>query len=318
MQLNFFDVLSNLLGLFLLIAVGYAITRLNILPVSVSAHFSKLLLKVTLPCTIFTSLLRSYDPTFFWDVITIIALGLFLFPFNALVARLLCRLLRIPEGRRGVWSFCATFSNTGFMGFPIILALLGEEALSLAATLNISFNIVVYTLGGAMIYADRPAVDGKKEKLDLKSVLLTAINVSAVLGLIFYFAQIPVPDALLKPVTHLANITTPLSMIVTGMNLAKSKFSAVFRDKDILSSTAARLIVIPLITFAILTGINAVLPFGNPLILAVAFIIFSMPTAGVATMLAQTYGADEEFAAGIVFMTSLCCIITIPVMVLLL
>jgi len=318
MQLNFFDVLSNLAGLFLLIAVGYAIVKGGILPASVSAHFSRLLLKVTLPCTIFTSLLREYDPSFFKDVVTIIAIGLVLFPLNAFISKLLCRLARVPEGRRGVWAFCATFSNTGFMGFPIILALLGEEALALAATLNISFNIVVYTLGGAMIYADRPAVDGKKEKLNLKSVLFTAINVSAVLGLIFYFAQIPVPEAVLKPVTNLANMTTPLSMIVTGMNLTNRRLSQVFGDKDILTSTAARLIAVPLITFAILTAVNLVIPFGNPLIMAVAFIIFSMPTAGVATMLAQTYGAEQEFAAGIVFMTSLFCIITIPVMVMLL
>lgn len=318
MQLNFFDVLSNLLGLFLLIAVGYGMTKGGLLPASVSAYFSKFLLKVTLPCTIFTSLLREYDPSFFKDVITIIAIGLVLFPLNAFVSKALCRLARVPEGRRGVWAFCATFSNTGFMGFPIILALLGEEALALAATLNIAFNIVVYTLGGTMVYSDRPAVDGKKEKLDLKGVLFTGINLSAVLGLVFYFAQIPVPDALLKPVTHLANITTPLSMIVTGMNLTNRKLSQVFGDRDIFTSTFARLIAIPLITFALLTAVNLAFPFGNPLIMAVAFIIFSMPTAGVATILAQTYGADQEFAAGIVFMTSLCCIITIPVMVMLL
>ena len=318
MQLNFWDVLSNLLGLFLLIAAGSMITKCNILPASVSAHFSKLLLKVTLPCTIFTSLLRPYDPSFFKDVVITIALGLFLFPVNALISRILCPIFRIPEGRRGVWSFCATFSNTGFMGFPIILALLGEEGLALAAVLNISFNILAYTMGGAMVYSDRPAVDGKKEKLDLRSVLLTAINVSAVLGLIFYFAQIPVPDTVLKPVTHLANITTPLSMIVTGMNLTNGKFSKVFRDKDILSSTFARLVAIPLVTFAVLTAINLIFPFSNPMVMGVAFIIFSMPTAGVATMLAQTYGADQEFAAGIVFMTSLCCIATIPVMTMLL
>ena len=318
MQLNFFDVLSNLLGLFLLIAVGYTIVKLDILPASVSAHFSRLLLKVTLPCTIFTSLLREYDPSFFQDVAVIIALGLVLFPLNAYISKGLCRLARVPEGRRGVWAFCATFSNTGFMGFPIILALLGEEALALAAMLNFSFNLIVYTLGGAMVYGDRPAVGGKKEKLDLKSVLLTGINLSAVLGMVFYFAQLPVPDAVLKPMTHLANITTPLSMLVTGMNLSKSKLSSVFGDRDILTSTAARLVVVPLLTFGVLTVLNLALPFGNPLIMGVAFIIFSMPTAGVAPILAQTYGADQEFAAGIVFMTSLCCIISIPVMVMLL
>ncbi len=318
MQLDFFDVLSNLLGLFALIAVGYGVTRFGLLEAGVSAQFSKLLLKVTLPCTIFTSLLREYDPSFFVDVVTIIALGLVLFPLNAFISKGLCRLALVPEGRRGVWAFGATFSNTGFMGFPIILALLGEEALALAAMLNFAFNLIVYTLGGAMVHADRPAVDGKKEKLDLKSVLITGINISAVLGMVFYFAQLPVPDAVLKPMTHLGNMTTPLSMMVTGMNLAGRKFSQVFGDRDILTSSAARLVVIPLITFAILTAVNVVLPFGNPLIMAVAFIIFAMPTAGIAPILAQTYGAQQDFAAGIVFVTSLFCIITIPVMVLLL
>jgi len=113
-------------------------------------------------------------------------------------------------------------------------------------------------------------------------------------------------------------MTTPLSMIVTGMNLSNRKLSEVFGDKDILTSTAARLIAIPLITFAVLTAVSLVIPFGNVLLMPVAFIIFSMPTAGVAPILAQTYGADKEFAAGIVFMTSLFCIITIPVMVMLL
>ena len=44
-------------------------------------------------------------------------------------------------------------------------------------------------------------------------------------GLIFYFTQLPVPDAMLKPMTHLGNMTTPLSMIVTGMNLSNRKLS---------------------------------------------------------------------------------------------
>ena len=104
MQLNFFDVLSNLLGLFALIAVGYAVTKGGPLPASVSGHFSKLLLKVTLPCTIFTSLLREYDPSFFRDVVTIIAIGLVLFPLNAFISKFLCRLARVPEGKRGVWA----------------------------------------------------------------------------------------------------------------------------------------------------------------------------------------------------------------------
>lgn len=317
MQLNFWEVLSNLVGLFLLIAVGYMAVRLNILPASASGVLSKLLLKITLPCTIFTSLLRPYDPAFLKDILIVVALGLVLFPVNALLSNLGARLLRVPEGRRGVWSFCATFCNNGFMGFPIALALFGEEGLALAAVFGLPFNLLVYSVGVNMVCTDRPAQNGEKQKVKWTSVLLTSVNVSALVGLVFYFAQLSVPTAVLTPITHLANVTTPLSMFVTGMNLTGGKFSQLFRDRDILSSSVSRLVVLPLISFAILTALNHLFPFGNPLILGVVFIIMSMPAPAVATILAENYGVNREFAAGIVFLSSLFCIVTIPLMALL-
>lgn len=316
MQLNFWEVLSNLVGLFLLIAVGYAAVRLNILSASSSAVLSKLLLKITLPCTIFTSLLRPYDPAFLKDILIVIALGLVLFPINAFLAKLLSKACRVPEGRRGVWSFCATFCNNGFMGFPITLALFGEEGLALAAIFGLPFNLLVYSVGVGMICMDRDNRGGT-DKIKWASVLITGINIAAVLGLIFYFAQLSVPTAVLTPITHLSNVTTPLSMFVTGMNLTSGKFSTLFRDRDIISSSAARLVAMPLISFAILTLINLVFPFPNPLIFGVVFIIMSMPAPAVATILAENYGASREFAAGIVFLSSLFCIITIPLMAML-
>lgn len=313
MNLDFVQVLSNLAGLFLLIAVGYAAVQLGVVSREISGGLSKLLLKITLPCTIFTSLLRPYDPSFFQTVVTILALGLILFPLNALVAQPLVRIFRVPEGRRGVWTFCATFCNTGFMGFPIVLALFGEEGLSMAVVLNITFNILVYSMGARMICADRSA-GGGGAAVQWKTVLFTAINFSTVLGLVFYFAQLSVPTALLTPMTHLSNITTPLSMIVTGINLSNGKWSELLRNKDAITSSIARLVICPAVTFLVLQGAGAVFSFQNPLMLGVVFVIFSMPTPAVATILAENYGADREFAALIVFLSSLFCIATIPVM----
>lgn len=317
MHLDFWEVLSNLVGLFLLIAVGYGAVLLDIIPASSSAVLSKLLLKIALPCTVFTSLLRPYDPAFLKDILIVIALGFALFPVNALLSKLLSRLCRVPEGRRGVWSFSATFCNNGFMGFPIALALFGEEGLALAAIFGLPFNLLVYSVGVRTICMDRPQQAGGGD-IQWRSVLVTGINIAALLGLVFYFAQLSVPTAILTPITHLSNVTTPLSMFVTGMNLSGGKFSALFRDRDVISASAARLVVMPLVSFAILVGLNQVFPFGNPLILGVVFIIMSMPAPAVGTILAENYGASREFAAEIVFLSSLFCIVTIPLMAMLL
>lgn len=313
MHLNFAQVLSNLAGLFLLIAVGYGAAQLGVISRDISGGLSKLLMKVTVPCTVFTSLLRPYDPAFFHTVIIILILGLTLYPLNALAAWPLARFFRVPEGRRGMWTFCATFSNSGFMGFPIALALFGEEGLSMAVVLNISFNMLVYSMGVRMICADRSAGEGGA-KVQWRTVLFTAINFSTVLGLIFYFAQLSVPTALLTPLTHLSNITTPLSMLVTGINLSNGKWSELLRSKDAITVSITRLVICPLVTFLALQGISALFPHWDPLMLGVIFIILCMPTPAVATILAESYEVDQEFAALAVFLSSLFCIATIPVM----
>lgn len=199
MNLELVHIFSNLLGLFLLIAVGYGAVQLGVISKDSSGSLSRLLLKITLPCTIFTSLLRPYDPAFFKEVIIILALGILLFPLNTLISPLLARLFQVPKSRRGVWNFCASFCNTGFMGFPIVLALFGEKGLSMAVVFNITFNLLVYSLGAKMICSDSPPDDNGSVKFRWRSVLFTAINGSTLLGLIFYFAQLSVPAAVLTP-----------------------------------------------------------------------------------------------------------------------
>lgn len=317
MQLDFWEVLSNLVGLFLLIAVGYIVVRLKIMPAASSAALSQLLLKITLPCTIFVSLQRPYEASFLRDMLVVFTLGMLLLLILMLIARLLSARLCAREDRRGTWTFSATFSNNGFMGFPIVLALFGEEGMALAAVLNLPFNLLVYTVGVVMICSDRPK-GAEVKPIRLRSVLCTTMMLSVVLGLACYFARLSAPSAVLTPLTHLSNMTTPLSMIITGMNLSGGRFSALFRDRDILTVSCAGLVLKPLITLALLKLFNMVVPFGNPLILSVVFITMAMPAPGVTTALAEDYGVNREYAAGVVFVTSLCCILTIPVMAMLL
>ena len=80
MKLDFFAVMSNLISLFALIGVGYAAVRTGVLSEKISGAFSTLLLKITLPCTIFISLVqRDYNSKFLHDSIIIFVAGLIFF-----------------------------------------------------------------------------------------------------------------------------------------------------------------------------------------------------------------------------------------------
>ena len=72
----------------------------------------------------------------------IIVIGLVLFPLYAALSWGISKVLKVPAGRRGIWSFGATFCNNGFMGFPVALALFGEEGLALAVMFGVPFNLI--------------------------------------------------------------------------------------------------------------------------------------------------------------------------------
>ena len=306
MQLDIGMVFSSLIGLFLLMGVGWVSVKAKIVPPSASAPMSSLLLKVTLPCTIFSSLAtREFDSAFLVDGVIIIVIGLVLFPLYAALSWGISKVLKVPAGRRGIWSFGATFCNNGFMGFPVALALFGEEGLALAVMFGVPFNLLVYTLGVRMVCAD---CGTDAQPVNLVRTLLSNINIALILSLIFYVGQIPLPEALMTPVTHLSNVTTPLSMFVTGMTLASGKGTELFRDKDAYTATGMRLIVVPLLTWAVMS----LLPLSNPLIASIVLITMAMPAPSVTTILAETYNGNRGLAAKIVFLTSLFCMITLP------
>ena len=112
----------------------------------------------------------------------------------------------------------------------------------------------------------------------------------------------------------LANMTTPLSMLVIGMNLSNGKISTIFRDRDVFSASFMRLLALPFLTWLLLQPLT----FVEPLVEGVLLIIMSMPCAALASLLAEAYEGDREFAAELVFLSSLLCMITIPLISLLL
>lgn len=303
--------LNNLVGLFLLLGAGFASAKLKFLSDAAAGHFTALLMKVTLPATIFTAMLRPFDAAFLKDSVVIFLLGLGLFLASAMLCVPAVRLFRVKEGGRGMWMICCTFCNNGFMGYPVILALFGEDALALAAMMGISFNLLVYTLGARQVLLD--AQPGQSVVLSWKKLIFTGVNASTVLGLVFFCLQLAVPAAILTPLQHLANITTPLSMFLIGMTLARGSLGEAFRERDVFSACLMRLLILPVLTWAVLK----LLPIGNPMIPWVALITVAMPAPAVSGVLAEQYGCNTKLSAQIVFLSSLLCIVTIPLVAML-
>jgi predicted permease len=305
--------LSNLIGLFLLIGVGFFAVRTGILPAEASKPMTALLMKITVPATIVSSMLRPLDMGFLKMGASMLLVGLVILPLFSAASLGLSRLFRVPDGRRGMWCFCATFCNSGFMGFPVALALFGEEGLALTVILSIPFNLMMYSIGAKMVCMDLPR-DGSAQAISWGKVIFSVINLSLVVGLFFYFTQIQLPQAVRGPLDYLAGVTTPLSMMITGMNLSQGKAGDIFRDRDILTAAGTRLLILPVLAW----GLMRLVPGLSSLVLGAALLNFSMPSPAAAALLGEQYGGDTQTAVRAVFVSSLLCIVTIPLVSLLL
>ena len=132
----------------------------------------------------------------------------------------------------------------------------------------------------------------------------------AVVAIILFVCRITLPDIISQPVTHLANLNTPVPMLIIGYYLSNAKFKDAFTDKGSYLALALRLIAIPLaVTFAM-----AALGLDKTMI--IAFVIAcSAPTAATTTMFAAKFNRDVELSVGVVASSTILSIITMPLIV---
>ncbi len=311
--ISFSVLITSLVGLFLLLGTGFFAVRARLVPMSGFDPLVSLLMKIALPATVFTSLIRPFEADFLLDGGTVSAGPAVLFPvWGAGLGPELGDADLSPAA--GHLELLRAFGNCGFIGYPVAYALFGDEGLSLAVVFGAAFNLLCYTLGAAMVRMDAPAGERGGGGAGWREVLCTPINGSILLGLVFYCGQIPVPEVLMTPLEHLANLTTPLSMFVTGMSLAQGKITDHIRDREALMAALIRLLVCPVLAWAVMLP----LPIQNPLVVSVTLVLVSMPTAAAATILARQYGGNIQLGVRSIFLSSILSIVTIPLVSLLL
>ena len=290
---------SQMTELFIIMFLGYAIFKFKIVDDNFVKKFSKLILDVTLAAMILSSVLNLDERPMLRDVLTAFAVsGVLFFIVLPVIGILLARLFRVKKEHNGLYIFMHTYSNIGFMGFPVIEAILGPVALFYAAIFNLMFNVSVFSLGVGLV--------SKKTKFSAK-VLLTPGIIVAALSVILYFLNIRLPELIHSTVSSVGSITSPAAMLIVGFTLAKMDLSSVFSDWRIYPWSIIKQLLIPLILFVPFSMI-----INDETLLAVAFILSAMPVGNNAVLFATRYDCDSELATRAVFITLIISLITLP------
>ena len=138
--------------------------------------------------------------------------------------------------------------------------------------------------------------------------LLNMPLISAVLSIILYFGKIQLPEVAIKSLDFMGNVTTPVAMLILGSTIAGMPWKELFDEWRIYIFTAFKLLVIPIIVIGLLKFV----PNMNPLIHGSLILLSATPVATNTTMLAIEYDGDMKLSSKGIFFTTLLCMLTIP------
>lgn len=296
--MSFFDTLMQMLVILFAIAMGILAHRLGYFTTETDQRLSKLILNITMPAMIVSSVITGDalpEPS---EVLAVLKVAAVFYLLEFAFCLIAPRLLGGTPGQQGVWRFCLVFGNTAFIGYPVVTALFGPGALFYAVILVIPFNLLSYTLGPLMLVGAK--------RFQWKQ-LLTPCTVSAVLGLFFALTRLRPPAIVGECLSFVGNVTVPLSLLVVGSLLAGLPVGQVFKSPRLWCLSALRLLVLPAVLYFILQPLRL-----DSTLLGIVVIEMAMPAAINGSMLCLEYGGDKETMAQATLLTTAASIVTIP------
>ena len=227
--------------------------------------------------------------------IVILVAAFFIFKFNK------------DDKQRRVYAFASVFSNCGFMGIPLMKALIPENtALPFYAVVYvIIFNVLAWTAG---IYV----ITGDKKYISLKNAFLNPVTLALVVALPMFFFNVKFPEQIGNVISVLGSMTTPLCMIILGIKLADISVKDLFSGVSVYVCAGIKLLIAPLFAYLITLPFNI-----DPNIVITITLALAMPTASMTIVFAERHGGDVTAGAKAQLITTFLSILTVPLITLL-
>ena len=294
---------EQMILLFVLILVAYLASKVKLLPANANKVLADLVVNITNPATILYSVATSSHALSNGAVLSILGITTLTLGGQILFAHGYTKVLRLEQRPAGVYRFMLVFSNCGFLGYPVVRALFGADAVFVASMYNLIFQILSFTYGVRQVGGDPSS-----RQVSIK-MFMTPMVVTSVLALILYLINIPFHPMVVETLSLLDRITSPASMLVIGCALAAYPLKTIFGRWHVYVFCVMRLIVIPVIVWAVLR-----LFITDPLILGVMVVLSAMPAATNTVLLCAKYNGDESTAASGLFVSTLLSLLTMPVL----
>ena len=303
--MSFIDTAAQIVSLFLIMIVGYVMYKRNVIDDAATIRYTKLIINISLPSQIITAFISNQGIVSNKEVLTVFGITIVAYAVYAIVGILFVTLTRVPKSKRGTYMFMTMFGNVGFMGFPVITAIFGEEALIYAVIFMVIFNVLVYSFGILLINTNEENRGFQVKKL------INMPFIAATLSIILYFANIRLPNVVMNSLDFMGNVTTPVAMLILGATVATMPIKELFDEWRIYLFIAVKLVIMPVVAIFFMQFVEV-----SELIRGTVIVLSATPVATNATMLAIEYGGDTKLTSKGIFFTTILCVISIPLITL--
>ena len=297
-------VFQTMLKLFLLLVLGFVLFKCHIFDEYTNKKISALIVNVASPMLIISSIagVGGNDKSI---VFLMIGAGILMYIGFIILGKIINRIFPFPKKDWPVYECMVVFANTGFMGYPVLLDVFGQEAVFYASLIHMAFNFFVYTYAIMCLTKS----DDSEFKLNFKQLLTPGI-VLIFIGILIYLFDMQLPSVLMDTINSVGSLTAPLSMMMIGSSLAVYPIKDSFTDWRSYVFAFVRLIIVPFVTMIVCRLLHI-----NPYYANITIITNAMPVGSMVLMLATQYNANVKIVTKNIVVSTLLSVITIPIVV---
>lgn len=297
-------IIESVFSLFLIILMGVYASKKKIITEKINKGLIDILIQIALPCMILASFIYTFDTTIKSNVVKTFYFSLLAYILMAILSYLI--LYPIKNDKKTILHFANIFTNTGYVGFPILNSIYGAEGVIYGSIFNMFFVIFVWTYGLLLF---KGKIEKQELKAEFKKILLNPSIIAVFLGIIIMLSEIQISGPVLSSIRSIGNMTGPLSMIIIGVILSNVQLRNHLRDWTLYYGITTKLIIIPIVIY----GLTLLLGESSKAINTV-IIMTAMPASAMTAILAESFDKEKEYAAVIVSTTSLLSLITVPLL----
>lgn len=283
--------------------LGYIIRKKDKVSRAFTEGMNSLLVLLIAPCSILSSGNHEFSQDIAKNLLYVALIMAGYYAFTISVLHFILKKIQASPTQKSAFTNLVVFPNVGFIGFPIIGELFGDEGTLYVVVSTLLYNLLIFSFG--VFNTSRHSKTGSQ--IDLKHMLKSPLVIASLLGTALFLSPVRVPEPAMDMVSSIGGMLAPISILIIGFQLAEYPLLKIFKNGYAYLVSVCRLLILPLLALLILYLLDI-----SGIFAAVAVLSIALPSGTMNVILSKQYNCEPEFSTQSVVQGNLFMTITLP------